>query len=524
VILLRRLRNLTRFAYVQLLVDTVFVSAIIYSTGGIESVFSFLYILVIITGSILLYRRGGMLAASSSSIQYGLMADLQYYGLLRPLGGRIPYPADFQGFHFLYLALVNISAFYLVAYLSSYLSEQIRRGRAELRARQSDILELEVLNQSIINSMDSGLIALDSRQRIVLFNPAAERIFGVRGEEAIGRSATDILPFLGECLREDHGVKDGRPKPPPPIRDWSCHHPLGSLRHLRFTHSDLRLPGGTRDGHIFFFQDVTALREIELEMKKVEGLALIGELAAGIAHEIRNPLASISGSVQMLREGSGQGEVNRRLMDIVLREINRLNHLINDFLLFARPKKTLWKPVDLGPLIVECLELFQRSPHWDKRIHVQRDLRLAAEIVSDPEQIKQVLLNLFLNAAEAMPQGGTLFVGTEGPIENDHRSGGAEPRVRITVRDTGEGFQEKALGQLFTPFYTTKPGGSGLGLAIVKRIVEGLEGEVHGRNHEDGGAELTLELPLSPRGVHGLSGMDTQAERHAVTPPKRIAL
>lgn len=503
VVILKHARRLTAFAYVQLIVDTVFVSAIIYVTGGIESVFSFLYILIIITASILLYRRGGMILASSSSIQYGLLVDLQYYGILRPLGSRMPYPADYQGFQLFYLALVNIAAFYLVAYLSSYLSEQIRKGRVELKAKQSDIHKLEVLNESIINSMDTGLIAINGSGRIVLFNPAAEKIFGVSGTEVLGLPASHALPFLNDCIGRDSGENERRPKRPLPLIDIPYRDPHGSIHHLRFTRSALRLPGGTHDGHILFFQNVTALKQIEEEMKKVEGLALIGELAAGIAHEIRNPLASISGSIQMLREGVAQDEVNRRLMDIVLREVSRLNHLVNDFLLFARPKKTVWKPVQLTPLILESLELFQRSQHWNEKIQVRKDLGYAGEIVSDPEQIKQVLWNLFLNASEAMPQGGTLFVTTKGSMDKDglHFS---EPRVKIAVRDTGDGFEASAIDQLFTPFFTTKEGGSGLGLAIVKRIVEALEGKVSGRNHAEGGAEVIIDLPLPSSGTQGL--------------------
>ena len=219
---------------------------------------------------------------------------------------------------------------------------------------------------------------------------------------------------------------------------------------------------------------------------------MIGELAAGIAHEIRNPMASISGSIQMLKSGLKKDDVNSRLMDIVSREINRLNRLVDDFLLFARPKKTNLQEFDLNHLILESLELFKNSQHWTEKTKVFKDFHEAIRLKSDPEQIKQVLWNLFLNACEAMPDGGSLYVITElepGWPKSDQK------KAKIIIRDTGDGFGEKALSHLFTPFFTTKERGSGLGLAIVNRIVEGLRGEIHGGNYPEGGAEITISLP-----------------------------
>jgi two-component system sensor histidine kinase PilS (NtrC family) len=249
-------------------------------------------------------------------------------------------------------------------------------------------------------------------------------------------------------------------------------------------------------GHILIFQDLTEIKLIEEEMKKVEGLAIIGELAAGIAHEIRNPLASISGSIQMLKDGlEKKDDVNSRLMDIMSREINRLNHLVNDFLRFARPTQTSLQEFDLNQLILESLELFKNSQHWTDRIEVVTNFGHSIRLESDPEQVKQILWNLFLNACEAMSDGGSLHIMTD--LEPDG-SQSEKIGVKIVVRDTGNGFDKSALSQLFTPFFTTKEGGSGLGLASVKRIVEGLKGEVHGRNHPEGGAEVTILLSLSP--------------------------
>jgi two-component system sensor histidine kinase PilS (NtrC family) len=493
VILLKRLDDLLRFAYLQLLVDTALVTAIIYATGGIESMFSFLYILTIINGSIILYRKGGMITASSCSILYGLLIDLHYYRVIEPLGSRLASPADYQSSYIFYMILVNIVAFYLVAFLSSYPSEQARKSRVELKAKQEDIIKLEALNEWIIRSMTSGLITLDDQERILLFNPAAEALFGIPIAACAGQRLLEVLPFLkghtgfGDNPLNPHAMKHQN------FIDLPYLKPSGEKVFLRYSVSPLRLPEGKEGGKILFFQDMTQMREIEEEMKRVEGLALIGELAAGIAHEIRNPMASISGSIQMLKESLEMDDVKTKLMDIMLREINRLNTLVSDFLLFARPKQSSVQSVDLNQLILDSLELFKNSAKWTEKVRVETQFHGVMTIESDPEQIKQVLWNLFLNALEAMREGGVLSVRTEF-VNAAEPQGGVRKMAQITFRDTGEGFSGKALQFLFTPFFTTKDGGSGLGLAIVKRIVEGLKGRVSGKNHPDGGAEITVWL------------------------------
>ena len=275
VILLKRLNDLIRFAYLQLLVDTALVTAIIYATGGIESIFSFLYILTIINGSIILYRKGGMIAASSCSILYGLLIDLHYYRVIEPLGSRLTYPADYQSSYIFYMILVNIAAFYLVAFLSSYPSEQARRSRNELIAKQEDIVKLEALNEWIIRSMTSGLITLDDQERILLFNPAAEALFGIPTEACTGKGLMEALPFLkGHFgMAEEEGSSHGSKRQN--FIDLPYLRPNGEKIFLRGSVSPLRLPGGEPGGQILFFQDMTKMREIEEEMKRVEGLAMI---------------------------------------------------------------------------------------------------------------------------------------------------------------------------------------------------------------------------------------------------------
>jgi two-component system sensor histidine kinase PilS (NtrC family) len=496
VLILKHSNQLEWLAYLQLILDTFSISAIVLATGGIDSIFSILYVLNIISAGIMLYRKGGLVVATACSLTYGALVFCHYFGVISPLGSRVPGLGAYKGSEVAFLFLVNATGFYLVSYLSSYLSEQARRSHVELKAKQIDIDKLEALNESIIQGVDSGLIALDGRHRIILFNPAAEDIFGVKRTEALGTQAETLFPFLSDHLQD--GQSSTSPSPLKGGRFIDLRYPRkdGYNSYLRFCITPFPLPGGDQRGQILAFQDLTELRQIEEEMKRVEGLALIGELAAAIAHEIRNPLASISGSIQLLKEGFSKEDLNRRLMDIVMREIDRLNHLVNEFLLFARPRKANFDRFELNQLIQDSIDLFQKSQHWNKRIQVHRRFPCSLHIESDPEQIRQMLWNLFLNAVEAMPNGGSLYLSTE-LIEGLPTENNVPAKVKVSIRDTGQGFETKALENLFTPFFTTKPQGSGLGLAIVKRITEGLKGRVHGTNHLNGGAEVSVILPLS---------------------------
>ena len=257
VLLLKRLNNLIHFAYLQLLLDTVLVTAIIYATGGIESIFSFLFILTIINGSIILYRKGGMITASSCSILYGLLIDLHYYRVIEPLGSRLTYPADYQASYILYMILVNIAAFYLVAFLSSYPSEQARKSRVELIAKQDDIIKLEALNEWIIRSMTSGLITLDDQGKILLFNPAAERLFGIPSGACIGQRLLEVLPFLNGHVRLGYEDMNPHISKHPSFIDLPYLRPSGEKVFLRCSVSPLSSPDGSQGGRILFFQDMT---------------------------------------------------------------------------------------------------------------------------------------------------------------------------------------------------------------------------------------------------------------------------
>jgi len=485
-------------AYFQLFFDTLFITFFIYTTGGIDSIFSFLFILNIISGSIIFSRKGGMLIASASSILYGLMLDLHYYGLIHPIGSRMNYTSDSYNSAFLfYTILVNMVAFYLVGYLSGFLAEQTKRSRAELKETRLDLNKLEILHESIINSIASGLIVLDDKERVILFNPTAEKILGIHTHQISGLTLASALPALRKPIQS---VAQMDPiVNMPPFMDILYQKPDGAKIYLRLSISPLRYLSTEKGGKIVVFQDVTEIKWIEENMKKVEGLALVGEMAAGIAHEIRNPMASISGSIEVLKEGHAWDSTENQLMAIVSREIDRLNQLISDFLLFARPRETKLSAFDLNQVITESLALFKNGPHWNENVSVLTHFMDSVTIESDPDQIKQVLWNLFLNACDAMPDGGILDIGTKWVSETPEST---NKNVAIVIHDTGDGFDPITLPKLFTPFFTTKEGGSGLGLATVKRILDQLQGRISGSNHPDGGAELAIILPMGSSAGH----------------------
>jgi two-component system sensor histidine kinase PilS (NtrC family) len=480
-------KNLAKFAYFQILLDTVLITAIIYTTGGIESMFSLLYLLNIISGGIILYRRGGVMVASFSTILYGALLDLSYYGLISPMGSDFSYGFGYQSGDIFYRILVNGAAFYLMGFLSSFLSEQTRKSENELKARQKDIANLEILNENIIQSISSGLVAFDEHGRIMVFNRGAEALFSIDSKDAIQKNVREVIPFVQPYLDSSNPNK---------IHQLTYRGNNGARRDLLLNISPLAEQDGSKKGEILFFQDTTRMKEMEREVKRMEDLAMLGEMAAGIAHEIRNPLASISGSIQVLNDSLSREDalINERLMDIISREINRLNHMVNDFLQFARPQNSEIERFDLNQLISDTLFIFQNSQSWSSQLKVEKVFSTPLEIASDQRQLKQVLWNIFLNASEVMSKGGVIRVSTD-RIDQSDGSGTTRQSVRIRVEDNGPGISPKVIKDMFKPFSTTKKGGSGLGLAIVKRVVEGLEGEVAGENLAQGGAVITIVLP-----------------------------
>jgi len=481
VLALKRIRSTVRFTYVQISLDTVFVTAIIYVTGGIASVFSFLYLVVVVYTSIFLYKRGSLIMAASCSIQYGTMIDLEYYGILHPFYSLAGSGAQtFEPSYVLYRVLMTMVGCFLVAFLSSYLAQQSLSAEKELKAKQKDLKQLEAFNASIIQSMDSGLLTLDPEGRITSFNRGAEEITGFAQGEVLGKPLAYVFPGLVErdvAFRESFQKARRR-------NDVEFRRKNGTTGYLGFSISSLTGPDGRVIGDLLIFQDLTALKRMEAHVKRMDKLAAIGEMAAGIAHEIKNPLASMSGSVQLLKNEIGNTPMAQKLMQIVLRETDRLTALANDFLLFAHPGPGKKKAIELSSSIEEILELFQQDPLCRNRIKVVRHLVPETWTEIDPGHMRQIFWNLLLNAAEAIDGSGRIEVSMKVGRE----------LVHVAIKDNGCGISEENSKDIFNPFFSTKAHGSGLGLSIVHRLVECYDGHIEVQSREGSGATFILSL------------------------------
>lgn len=504
-LLLDRIKKYIFFAYVQLVFDVLFVTALIYVTGGIESIFSFMYILTIINAAIMLYRRGGLLIASASSIGYGSLLDLQYFGIIHPYYIRASELMTYTIGYYFYTLLMNIAAFYLVAFLSSYLAEELRRSGVKLKAKQYDLDQLELLNRNIVQSINTGLITLNNQLEISYINPAVEQIsgFGYRDLEGIhiGDIFPKIVPYLS--ISDRGGDNDDMPQPQKGI-DVDFDRRDGTRLHLGFSQSILKDPGGDEIGLILIFQDLTEFRQMQEQVRRMDRLAVAGELAAGIAHEIKNPLASLSGSIQMLRDEVDFGPMQQRLMDITMREAERLNALVNEFLLFSRPEKAVDRSVEVNEVIEDTLEMLKNSPELSRPIRIEKTLSKNLWVHIDSQRLQQVIWNLVLNAVQEMKNSGRLSVATairtkrgSGDAPRDYARDRQEKLAEISISDTGPGILPENQGKVFDPFFTTKDQGTGLGLTIVHRIVENYDGKIFLDSDGRSGTTFTLHFPLA---------------------------
>ncbi len=473
------------FAYVQVVLDTLLVTLLIYITGGIASVFSFLYIVVIVYASMLLYKKGSLATATLCNLQYGVMIDLEYYGILKPFYTQASLSIQaYEASYVLYKIIMTVVACFLVAFLTSYLAQQALRTENELKARQKDLEQLEAFNASIVHSMDSGLLTTDSKGVITSFNRAAEDITGFDQNDAVGKPLESMFPDAIHDVVVSSQSRERKPY----RHDVEFKRKDESAAYLGFSVSTLKEPEGQIIGKLLIFQDLTVLRIMEAEIKRVEKLAATGEMAAGIAHEIRNPLASMTGSIQMLKDEINRGPVPQKLMQIVLREADRLNDLINDFLLFARPGPGSTEPVELSSSIEDTLELFEQDAALRNKMRLVRHLTREAWTEMDPKHVRQILWNLFLNAAEAIDGGGTVDVSLK--VAND--------MVQVDVEDDGCGISEENLKKIFDPFFTTKANGTGLGLSIVHRLMEAYGGRLQVQSQQGQGTRFTLHLRRIP--------------------------
>ncbi len=486
--LLRTFKNITLFAFLQTGGDIILVTFLVHLTGGIDSGFSLLYHLTIISGAIILYRRGGYLAASLSSILYGGMLDLQYYNALGFVRSQ-----SFTAVQVMYQVFINILSFYIVAFLSGYLSERLRKTRQELQEKSIDFNDLRALQEHILRSVGTGILTMDLEGNITSWNPAAEQITGYNYTEIRGK----WQDVFGSSIRGIFGHTDDL-KERPFHFNGEITKKNGAKAVLGMIATLLKDDRDAVRGIIFIFQDITKIIEMEDQVRRQERLASVGRLAAGIAHEIRNPLASLSGSIQVLRNELELKGDNRNLMNIVLRETERLNTIITEFLEYARPKTRKHEIIPLIPLVDETIVLLKNSRDFRDGISLTSEIDKNAVVTGDPQRIRQVFWNLLINSCQAMPEGGEITINAR--HANKYASDSTD-WMDIYISDTGRGIAPEHKGNIFLPFFTTKPGGTGLGLAIVYRIIEDHGGTIDVVSEPGKGTRVRMMLPAADEHV-----------------------
>jgi two-component system sensor histidine kinase PilS (NtrC family) len=457
---LRSGRFLSRVALGQIVGDVLAASGLVYLTGGAESIFTILYPLAIVNAAIGLGRRGAVAGAVLSASAFCVLALGMEYGLVAPplaFLERAPLPAS----RLMLTLAANLSAFLLTALLSAHLATALQGARKELAQRVTQLAGLEALHESIVESVASGILTTDANGRITYLNRAASHLTELQLEDVRGEPLEHLLPLLAKSQR--HGEATFGP------------------RIVRFSIADLTMAEG---GQVIVLQDLTELRRMEEEVRRADRLAALGKLSAGLAHEIRNPLASMCGGVALLSKSPGLGEKERRLLQIVFREGERLETLVSEFLAFARPAEPRMQTIDLGELLEETLSVF-RLDAKAAALSVALDSPLPPlGVRADAGQLRQVLWNLLSNAAEAAGAGGTVRA----------RLRHAEAMAVLEVEDSGPGIPQPDLQRIFDPFFTTKESGTGLGLAIVHRIVEAHGGQLS-VSSEPGKTRFSIALP-----------------------------
>jgi two-component system sensor histidine kinase PilS (NtrC family) len=494
--LLKKVKRLSILAYFQISATILLVTALTYLTGGIDSSFSLLYHLTIISSSIVLYRRGGYLSASLSSILYGAMLDMQYYNVPGFVRSQ-----NFTAVQVLFQVFINILSFYFVGLLSGYLSERLRKTSKELREKSMDLEDLRVLQDHILRSVGSGIVTMDMRGNIASWNPAAEQITGYRYDEI--KSLWQQV--FGDSIKGIFGHTDSL-KARPFRFNGQIMKKDGSTALLGMTASLLKDEANAVRGIILIFQDITKLVEMEDQVRMKERLATVGSLAAGIAHEIRNPLASLSGSIQVLQGELDLQGVNKRLMDIVVRETDRLNTIIMEFLEYARLKNSQNETIELSPVLDETIMLLKNSKDFTGDIHITHHVDPRVVLKGDSQRIRQVFWNLLINACQSMPGGGEITITARMLSRANEDTEWCE----IIIADTGQGIASEDRDRIFNPFFTTKTGGTGLGLSIVYRIIEDHRGTITVDSIQGKGTQFIIRLPIVEEPVYTTAKSNTE--------------
>ena len=479
-LLLKFIKRYSAFAYSQILIDVLLVSVLLYFSGGSQSIFTILYFFPIITGSFILFRRGALAPAAASTLCYGGILFLEYIGYQ---------PAFFKEYWYKPLgdirSILNFFSihgftFFITAILSSLLSERLRRTEKALVSTSLKFDQLSVLYKQIFDDIPSGVITVLNFKKIISFNPASEKITGYISGEIVGQEITEIFPNLNLGDENSHRAEDKL------IRKDGKKIPVG------YSFAKLNMPGSTDDYQVITLQDLSETKLMEKQVLQAEKMATIGGMAAGIAHELRNPLAAISGAAEVLDASGDIKQPNQGLMNIIIRECNRLQNSITDFLQFSKPSSPEKEWVPLLPLVNEVIQLLEQTHDWPEKCQAIADIPEKMDCWADAQQINKLLINLLHNSCVAMRnKAGEIRI-----IAHEITEDTGEEKTVLTIIDNGKGISDLIIDKIFEPFFTTRENGTGLGLSIAKQIVETHDGVITISSREKEGTTAEIFLPL----------------------------
>lgn len=474
-------------AYIQFFGDLLLITLLIYELGGAAQ-FSPLYILVITVAALFLKRTGVLFIAGLAYVLYTSIALGWAEVLADPKTELPPLPEEpAEVFQLFYNLVMHLVGFYGAAILTSYLARDVERTQERLRETHLDLSYLQSLHGDIIHSMSSGLITTDLEGVIVSVNKSGEEILGRSSRELVGAHITESSIFSDEEWERHSGKVERRLR-----SETECRHGDGELIILGFTLTQLLDGEGKWHGYTLLFQDLTEWRQLQEKVRVQDRMAAIGQMAAGLAHEVGNPLAAISGSVEMLEGSFESNSSQRQLLHIILKESRRLDRTVKSFLMFAKPRRRMLAEFDIASLLREDVELLRNSDDVHSRHRIQADLEPAAAVVfADIDQVGQIFWNLARNALQAMPDGGELIV--VGRL--------LEGIYRMEFRDTGRGMSEEERAKLFQPFKSFFDSGTGLGMAIVYRIVSEHDGDIRVESQPRKGTVISVDLPVRTSGT-----------------------
>jgi len=479
-LIMKVVKNLKGFALFQTVVDALLVGIMVYATGCSQSIFTILYFLPILAGSFLLLRLGGLLIAAVATMSYGfiLMVELLY--------DPLPFINQSSNLDGIIVAMhyfaIHGLIFFILGILSFTIFERMRSTESALSRTTLNYDRLQILYRQIFEDITTGIITVDDAGSITSFNHAAARISGYKEYEVIGKMFYEVFPGFRNAdhhmFRQTTELR----------RNDGTNIPIG------FSWAKLNMPGEYGDCRVYTMQDLSKIKEMENQVKQAEKMATIGGMAAGIAHEFRNPLAAISGAAQILQSEQPENSASRRLIDIVTRESDRLDRTVGEFLLFSKPTEPIKELFSCKSAIDETIQMLAQGRQIDPALcRVNTSIPDELEVWADPDQFKRIIMNLISNSCQAFGKNGGEIV-IETTEQRNERSGKDE--ICVIISDNGPGIDEKVLSNIFEPFYTTRESGTGLGLAIVSQLVESHGGRITVETAPGEKTQFTVTIPI----------------------------